>query len=161
MQAAARKTRVRSGPGVPGTKTRATCCRPIKTSEVAHLEALGARLYTLRRDAELSRNGLAEAAEVSESTVERIERATRRTRRSTLERLAGVLHADAKELVDLAGPALAPESLYAKRVARRRARRWRKKRNRESWAEGTRTLEALRGVRAGAPDALPTLIADT
>jgi DNA-binding XRE family transcriptional regulator len=84
----------------------------------------------LRHDARLSRITLAETAELSESTIERIEGATRRTRRTTLGRIACVLHANAEELVDLAGPALAPESLYAERVARRRARRCRRKRSR-------------------------------
>ena len=71
---------------------------------------------------------LTQAAELSESTVERIERAdSPYPSARPCERIAGVLYADVPELIDLAGRALAPESLYAERVARRRARRWRRK----------------------------------
>ena len=57
-----------------------------------------------------------------------IERGRRRTRRSTLERLVAALVAEQRrapildELVDLAGPALAPESDWAERLDRRRER---------------------------------------
>ncbi len=99
--------------------------RPIEAHEVVYLHACGARLAELRRDAGLSQRKLATAAELAPSTVERVEAGTRRTRRSTLDRIAGALNRPeaAAELADLAGPALAPESPYAERIARRRERR--------------------------------------
>jgi transcriptional regulator with XRE-family HTH domain len=68
---------------------------------------------------------LAEASELSTSGIARIETGTRRTRPSTLDRIAVALGDPelAKELAQLAGPARAPESPYAERIARRRARR--------------------------------------
>jgi hypothetical protein len=77
-----------------------------------------------------------EFARLAVSTVERIEAATRRTRGSTLARVAGALsqaepslgspQAIAARLVGRAGCALAAESPYAERIARRRARRARR-----------------------------------
>ncbi len=138
---------------------RATCRRPIAPLEVFPLEALAGRLRELRTAAGLSRMELAESAELAPSTVERIERATRRTRRSTLERIAKVLDADASQLADLAGPALAPESDYAERVSRRRARRTQRQRNRDEWAERTRALAEEREVGAALVAATRALVA--
>jgi transcriptional regulator with XRE-family HTH domain len=115
----------------PRARERAECRRPIADTEVPFLEALGRRLVELRRAAGFTRWDLAQRSKVSESTVARIERGTRRTRRSTLERIAGALGMPERcgEFAALAGPALAPESVYADRVTRRRERRWRRARH--------------------------------
>lgn len=125
--------------------TRAACRRPILAGEIPSLEALGRRLRELRRRTGLSQAALARAAQLNGATISRVEAGTRRTRRSTLERIASALVAELPDLGDadrltddlaaLAGPALAPESAYADRVARRRKRRHRK---REQTAEGER-----------------------
>jgi transcriptional regulator with XRE-family HTH domain len=118
---------------------RARCRRPITPDEVPGLVALGDELRRLRRDvAGLARPQLAVRAQISVRTVEQIELGIRRTRRSTLERVVGGLTGDVvgrgkkcdtlvERLVDLAGPALAPESHYRDRVERRRRRRWAKR----------------------------------
>jgi hypothetical protein len=101
------------------------------------LEALGDELKRLRLEARLAVWAMGDLAEMAPRHVRRLERGECRTRRSTLERIANAL-ADVEpdlgpaeqlveRLVELAGPALAPESPYADRIARRRARRVRKK----------------------------------
>jgi len=113
---------------------RARCRRPINADEVAGLEALGGELRRLRREvAGISRARLGVLAEVSSRQLEQIERGIRRTRRSTLERIAAALvklkpdlgdAADLTErLAELAGPGLAPESIYRARVDKRRKAR--------------------------------------
>lgn len=114
-------------------RRRATSRRPITAAEVPHLEALGAGLWRLRRQAGMSRRALGEGAALREGTIEEIEHATRRTRRSTLARIAAALvewtatPETAEEieqyLVTLAGPALGGESIHPERVERRRQRR--------------------------------------
>lgn len=106
--------------------------RPIDADEVPHLEALGHRLRSLRLAAGLTQEQLAAAAEMTRSGLGKLERGERRTRRSTIDRLAAVLNPEdtastTTELVELAGHALAPESEYAERVARRRHRRARER----------------------------------
>jgi transcriptional regulator with XRE-family HTH domain len=127
------------------TAQRAESRRPIDDGEVDRLEALGSRLADLRRSAGLSQARLATRGELAPSTIERLEAGTRRTRRSTLERIARALELPdaAGELVDLAGPTLAPESAYADRIARRRERRGRMGRNRAKHA-GCARAEAER-----------------
>jgi transcriptional regulator with XRE-family HTH domain len=85
-------------------------------TEVPFLEGLGVRIAELPAAIGVSQATLAERAELARTTVERIEGGTRRTRRSTLERIAEALdRSDAtEELVALVGPALAPESAYAR-----------------------------------------------
>ena len=113
---------------------RARCRRPITPDEVAGLEALGHALRWYRwRVARLTRSDLAVRSELSVRQIEQIERGIRRTRRSTLERIAAVLAATVPELgeasdladglAELAGPALAPESIYRDRVEKRRKAR--------------------------------------
>jgi transcriptional regulator with XRE-family HTH domain len=99
--------------------TRAGSRHPIQLHEIAHLEALGNRLATVRHDRGFTQAGLAQKAELSTSAIGRIESGTRRTRRSTLERIAIALGSPnlADELARLAGPALAPESPHAERIA--------------------------------------------
>jgi transcriptional regulator with XRE-family HTH domain len=114
-------------------KARADSRRPIEFWEVPHLERLGAAVRTARLAAGFTRLGLAILAGVSDVTVYRIEAATRRTRASTLRRIAGALCDAAPMLGDparvaadfatIVGLGLAPESEYAERVERRRARR--------------------------------------
>jgi transcriptional regulator with XRE-family HTH domain len=108
----------------------------MEAGETPHLETLGARLAAVRRDRGLTQDTLAEAAELSTSGIHRIEAGTRRTRRSTLDRIAAALGDPelAAELAGLAGPALAPESLYGEPIARRRARRHVRRRARGEWA---------------------------
>jgi transcriptional regulator with XRE-family HTH domain len=104
----------------PRQHTRARSRRPIEAAEITHLEALGACLAAVRRDRGVTQAVLAEAAELSTSGIRRIEAGTRRTRRSTLDGIAAALDEPelADELARLAGPALAPESPYAERIAR-------------------------------------------
>ena len=141
-------------PGVPSDG----CRRPIQPAETPYLSALGNRLRELRRDRGLTQAQLAVAADLSRRHVERLEAGTRRTRRSTLSRIAEALGGPSleNELVTLAGPALAQESDFAERVARRRARRVRKqaqaRAKRERQAETLQALEALkRFARFGRP----------
>jgi transcriptional regulator with XRE-family HTH domain len=129
-----KKARARSGRDAE----RRGCRRPIESDEVPYLVALGCRVRELRGRAELTQAKLADLAGLSVSTVGRIEAGARRTRRSTLGRIvAAVARADPslgepEPLVDslagLGGPALAPESVFADRIARRRERRARKRR---------------------------------
>lgn len=113
------------------------CRRPIEDHEVDYLLDLGAEIRTLREEAGLSRRELAWGAFVHESTIARIERGERRTRRSRLEDIVRVFAqkygydddtaaALVEYLVEVAGPALAPESEYAQRIVRRRIRRWKR-----------------------------------
>jgi transcriptional regulator with XRE-family HTH domain len=88
-----------------------------------------------REQAGLTQPAVARAAQISVRHLRRLEYGGCRTRRSTLARLAAALtpttsHPDApdapclySELVEVAGVALAPESAFADRVARRRQRR--------------------------------------
>jgi transcriptional regulator with XRE-family HTH domain len=115
-------------------KARASSRRAIEKWEVPYLESLGAAVKTARLAAGLSRAGLARGAEVSAETIYRIEAGLRRTRLSTLERIAVYLYEDTAEdpwrmadhFAAVAGPGLAPESVFPERVDRRRARRERK-----------------------------------
>lgn len=117
-----------------GERTRAQCRHPISAAEVEHLHRLGRMIARLRGAAGLSQTDLARnTGWISRRQIAHIENATRRTRASTLAAVAEGFRYDlpgredpaglAALLVGLAGPALAPESRYAKRVARRRERR--------------------------------------
>lgn len=105
--------------------------RPIESWEAPLLEALGHRLRRARRDSGLTQAGVAVASSLSERSLRRLEAGQRRTRRSTLQRLADSMTVtsgpDAVDLLDefleIVGPALAAESAFADRVARRRGRR--------------------------------------
>ncbi|GAC1575743.1 MAG: hypothetical protein NVS3B18_09480 [Candidatus Dormibacteria bacterium] len=107
--------------------------RPLRTHEQPHLIALGRLLGTVRRASGLTQPQLALYAGLSRVQVARIETASTRTRRSTLVRMASALVVHnpglgsvdrlVDDLVATAGPALAEESQYAERVARRRALR--------------------------------------
>ncbi|MBW3646811.1 MAG: helix-turn-helix domain-containing protein [Actinobacteria bacterium] len=104
--------------------------RPILAREVPHLERLGRLLSTTRRALGLTQKEVALAAAMHWTHLQRIEAGTRRTRRSTLRRIAAVFVLEElrlgpvddllEDLVAAAGPALAEESVYAERVARRR-----------------------------------------
>ena len=116
--------------------------RPITPDELEHLKALGAEVKELRRASGLTAFRYCERALLSESQFWKIGGGFVRTRRSTLERLvAAAVEANpdlgpAGPIVDrlcqIAGPALAAESLYADRLARRMARRARR-RDRGTW----------------------------
>lgn len=105
---------------------------PITEEERPYAEALGRMLRSLRDEAAMTQSQLGALATLQSSSVSAIERGRRRTRRSTLERLVAVLLPEQRreaiidELVEVAGPALAPESDWAERVARRRERRERR-----------------------------------
>lgn len=108
----------------------AWCRRPITSAEVPYLATAGARLRAARVESGLLIREVAERAAIGANHVSAIERGKRRTRRSTLARIVTVLVDDddnrrrlLAELVDLAGPALAPESAYQERVAKRRRER--------------------------------------
>jgi transcriptional regulator with XRE-family HTH domain len=108
------------------------CRRPIRPEEIPDLLRLARLLSETRRAAGLTRSQVARAASLSVRHVQRLEDGGRRTRTSTLERLALALDPDKadlllRSLIHAAGQALAPESLHAERVARRRARRDRRR----------------------------------
>ncbi len=116
-----------------------SCRRPIESSELRDLRALGCEVRALRfvngrlvvRSSEL---GL--LAQIPRRTLWRIETGIRRTRRSTLQRLAkaaarlnpaaGTHDEIFARLIEAAGNALAPPSKYQYRVDRRRMRRFRR-----------------------------------
>lgn len=131
------KTRARSG-----RRDRASCRRPITDAEVPYLGRLGSTIRGLRDEAGTSRPDVARRAEISVSTLERIEAGFRRTRRSTLERLVRALDKPEAlaDLIDCAGPALAPESRYRDRVDRRRRRRHSRRRSTSEAEELMREL---------------------
>jgi transcriptional regulator with XRE-family HTH domain len=107
--------------------------RPILAREQPHLHRLGRLLSTTRRALSLTQEQVALEAGMHWTSLQRLELGTRRTRRSTLRRIAAVfvLHSPRlgpvetllEDFVQAAGPALAEESAYAERVARRRALR--------------------------------------
>lgn len=98
---------------------RASSFSPIQPEEVAHLEALGAELRRRREGQGLTRPMLARWVGYSAEHIRCLEEGSRRPRRSTLARLAHCLGADLPELVRLAGPALAAESLSSRKRAER------------------------------------------
>lgn len=122
-------------------RDRARSRRPITDEEGVFLDALGDGLRQARLARGMGLRELAAVAAVNKTTLWRLETGRRRTRASTLRRLAEGLTPWADEsapdeaeidalterLVMLAGPALAPESPHADRIARRRERRHRKK----------------------------------
>ena len=148
--------------------------RPITDAERPHLAALGAELRSLRHAARptdeeralrrargkierlpdlVRQSELAARAELGCTHISDLERGRYRTRRSTLRRIvAALVDEDLVEeivdgLVEIAGPALAPESMYADRVARRRAVRTR--RLREQTRSTLRQLERMARSRSG------------
>lgn len=110
---------------------------PVTDEQREHLVRVGARVRELRGRARLSQRELGVLATLSATHVGRIERGVHRVRRSTLDRLlAHLVPADDREavldeLAELAGPALAPESDYEPRRARRRAMRERRDRDQQ------------------------------
>lgn len=133
-------TRTKRGREQRRARERARSRRPVESVEVPYLEALGRRIRDARTAAGMTQAAAGLAAELSRNHLSSLERGVRRTRASTLERLASALTEDGeaaaelhRELVVLAGPALAPESAYADRVARRRRRRYRQVGLREAW----------------------------
>lgn len=131
--------------------------RPLRAYERVHLERLGRLLATTRRAVGVTQNELALAAGLSRVQVARIETGVRRTRRSTLTRIAAALVFEAPtlgaverlvdDLVNEAGPALAEESAYAERVARRRAKRVERADRAEDLAEEESTFRVVREFR--------------
>lgn len=107
--------------------------RPILGREQAHLERLGRMLRTTRRALGMTQEQVALGAGMHRVHLDRLESGKRRTRRSTLTRIAAVFVVQeprlgpvgrlVADLVAEVGPALAEESAYAERVARRRALR--------------------------------------
>lgn len=98
---------------------RASSFAPIRDEEIPFLEALGAELRRLREGQGLSRPMLGRWVGMSPDYLRWIEAGCRRPRRSTLARLAHVLGADLEELVKLAGPCVAAESLSSRKRAER------------------------------------------
>lgn len=117
-------------------RAHATSRRPITDDEAPYLAALGRELRAVRNRLGISRGALADAAELSLRHIESLEVGDRRTRRSTLTRIATGIQLiadpddadsiDVDELVErwvtVAGPALAPESVYPDHPSRRRRR---------------------------------------
>lgn len=129
--------------------------RPLTDPERPLLRRMGRRLREIREDAGCTRHEVAEETGLNEQSIYRIEVGLRRTRRSTLRVLAGFLAEDpdalTDELVETAGSALADESPYSARIAKRRARRLRRigvlAQRDEYWRQRA-TLEAEWGQRA-------------
>ncbi|HEU5151104.1 MAG TPA: helix-turn-helix domain-containing protein [Iamia sp.] len=103
---------------------------------MSHLLGLGRELRAIRAEAGLTLVAVSRLATITAGHLGALERGRRRTRRSTLERIVAVLvpdeldrEATVARLVEAAGPALAPESDFTERVARRRARRERQDRS--------------------------------
>ena len=120
--------------GSPIDRPRGSARCPINPEEVPFLDSLGALLRHSRESADLSRWQLGFAAEISERQVAFIEDGMRRTRASTLKRIAVALTPDGEsaktllaKFLKVGGPAIAAESQYADRIARRRARRARRR----------------------------------
>lgn len=117
--------------------------QPMSEAELAAAQRLGEAMRFFREDAGKSVAQVARDCELSRDHIRRLELGKVRTRASTLRRIAWALFPpglveDGKEvptekqlnemhneLVAYAGEALAPESLYADRIGRRRARRQR------------------------------------
>lgn len=98
------------------TKHQQATGLPIEAWERPYLVQLGRRLRALRREAAMTQTQLGAAAGLHPVSVRRIELGLRRTRQSTLRRLVlglGTAPGDVDqlmaELIQLAGPALAPE----------------------------------------------------
>jgi transcriptional regulator with XRE-family HTH domain len=129
--------------------TLSSCRRPIEDQERPALAALGSAIAGYRQSAGLSVRALATAAELSPSQMSRIERGLRRTRMSTLARIATALGdpSIAADLAAVAGIGLAPESLYAERVARRRQRRHRKAHARKTRPLRTASNDGVRRAK--------------
>jgi transcriptional regulator with XRE-family HTH domain len=119
----------------PSRAAGTDCLRPVEESERPALQELGSLLALARQRAGLTQRQLAYGIGVGERHVQRIEAGHRRTRLSTLadaaDFLSRLLDADPDGLLDLfvqtAGDALAPESQYADKVARRRVTRARRR----------------------------------
>lgn len=99
------------------------CARPIQDSERPYLEALGRRVKDLRESVMLTQEQLADGAGISQGFLSQIETGKRRTRRSTLDRIVYAIESGYTELgesfASTAGPALAAESPYGTRLARK------------------------------------------
>ena len=112
-------------------RVRAHSRRPITEEEVPYLESLGDELGRLRKQAGFTYSLLGDQAEISAAQLRNIVHGVRRTRASTLLRICVVLAEWLDEtpeeirarLVELAGPALAPEAKpeHQDRIDRRRA----------------------------------------
>lgn len=102
--------------------------RPIQPGEAPHLRRFGLLLRAIRHDEGLTQQAVADRAQLAASYLSQLENGERRPRRTTLERLTihGLHRPDALAgLTEAVGPALAPETAFPERVARRHARRWR------------------------------------
>ena len=95
--------------------------RPIEYWEREYLKQLGRRLKEMRLERGLLQRAVATDAQLNVASLRRIELGNRRTRRSTLQRIVDALGVPrnerttvVSELVELAGPALAAESEFAK-----------------------------------------------
>ncbi|WP_343049425.1 helix-turn-helix domain-containing protein [Nocardioides perillae] len=113
----------RQDPASPGDPGR----RPLDEEERAAARTLGLLLVALRQERGLAQGHVAARAGLAARSLRRLERGERRTRVSTLTRIASAIDDSDPGLpgllVQVAGAALAPESLYAARVDHRRRRR--------------------------------------
>lgn len=133
----------------------------VPRDERDHLaRGVGALLATARREAGLSRAGLAAAAGCSQTMVNNLERGQRRPRRSFLAALAAVLApaddgvALTEDLVAAAGASLRPDTVASLRRRARAveaARRARRRQARDTAAAG-RTLPTARQLERMSPE---------
>jgi transcriptional regulator with XRE-family HTH domain len=103
---------------------------PVTVDEHPRLMVLGRRLKVAREDAGWTRAQLADATGLNRKTIWRIEVGARRTRVRTLALMAQLIVDSpeelVRELIELGGSAIAPESPYVDRIERRRLRRVRR-----------------------------------
>jgi transcriptional regulator with XRE-family HTH domain len=108
----------------------------LSDDERQHVQAFGTRLRTLRAAAGMTQLQLGLRAEISEQHVGNLECGRFRTRASTVQRLVVALLPEggdveraelATELLELLGSGVAPESPFAARQAKSRARKQRRR----------------------------------
>jgi transcriptional regulator with XRE-family HTH domain len=103
---------------------------PVTIDERSRLVTLGQRLMAARNDAGWTRAQLAAAVGMNRKSVWRMKVGTRRTRVRSLAVIAQVISDSpeelVRELIELGGSAIAPESPYVERIERRRLRRVRR-----------------------------------
>lgn len=129
-------------------RRRARVRRPISDAEALHLEEMGRGLRQLREDEGIPRTVVAERADLSYTYVRELERGTSRPRPATVKRIVQAVYPEipseeqdalTRDLLDLAGPAVAPD-LTPEEAERRRLRRARRQARAEYRMEKARPM---------------------